>query len=161
MSQIEFYRPDQIHLSNGTCLTIKHIGHSTFSSPFQNKKLVLNQLLHVLAITKNLLNVSKFASDNYVSFEFDVDACFIKDQITKQILLTEKLRNGLYAFYQSQPFPQCINHLYLLHFLPNHALCFLQTLLHVLLFNILQILLCFNCDIVDWGTPMLKLYNLL
>lgn len=62
--------PDQIHIGYGTGLAIDHIGSSSFSSQFNSKTLLLNQLLHIPSITKNLLSVSKFFSDNGVYFEF-------------------------------------------------------------------------------------------
>lgn len=71
MNKSQFSAPDQVFMGNGKGLPIHHIGNTSFSSPFNlSKSLTLKQLLHVLKITKNLLNVSKFANDNHVYFEF-------------------------------------------------------------------------------------------
>lgn len=52
---------DQV-VGNGQGLTISSTRSSTFSSPFiPNVSLVLDNLLHVPHITKNLVSVSKFA----------------------------------------------------------------------------------------------------
>lgn len=34
MNSSEFYGSDQVHMGNGKGLAIKHVGSSTFSSPF-------------------------------------------------------------------------------------------------------------------------------
>lgn len=84
-------------------VTIKNIGQSVFPSPFESSKIfTLKDLLHVPSITKNLLCVSKFALDNNVFFEFHSHSCFVKDQISKKVLLEGKLRNGLYIFDTTQ-----------------------------------------------------------
>ena len=65
------------------------------------KSLMLNKLLHVPAITKNLLSVSQFARDNHVFFEFHSDFCCVKHQDTKEIILQGIVDNGLYKFSSS------------------------------------------------------------
>lgn len=90
--------PEQIYIGDGAGLQISHIGSSSFTSQFNSKILTLNHLLHVPSITKNLLSVSKFASDNNVFFEFFPNKCYVKDQATHSILVEGKLKQGLYAF---------------------------------------------------------------
>lgn len=59
---------DQVYKGNGKGLSIKHICHSEFTSPFLSSKIFsLKQLLHVPEIRKNLLSVSKLAQDNQSS----------------------------------------------------------------------------------------------
>jgi len=58
----------------------------------------LKHLLHVPTISKSLLSVSKFASDNNVLFEFHVDTCLVKRQGTNEILIQGKLKHDLYIF---------------------------------------------------------------
>ena len=101
MKSVEFAGQNQVHVGNGTGLSIKHIGQSEFLSPFSSKPLILNQLLHVLSITKNLLLVSKFSKDNKVFFEFHFDSYFVKDQGIQVVLMVRKVRDGLYAFDSS------------------------------------------------------------
>lgn len=60
-----------VYMGNGQGLPIKSVGSSTFTSPIQpHTSLILKNLLLVTNITKNLLNVSQFARDNHVFFEF-------------------------------------------------------------------------------------------
>lgn len=59
---------DQVHVGNGADLPISHLGYGCITS--LNHIFHLNNLLHVALITKILISVSQFASDNYVFFEF-------------------------------------------------------------------------------------------
>jgi len=58
----------------------------------------LHNMLHVPAITKNLINVSKFAKDNNIYFEFHANLCYVKNQETHQILLQGVIKDGLLCF---------------------------------------------------------------
>ena len=55
----------------------------------------MHNLLHVPEITKNLLGVSKFCSDNNVCFEFHSDVCIVKDKSSQTVVLKGKLDHGL------------------------------------------------------------------
>ncbi|KAI5436326.1 hypothetical protein KIW84_022704 [Lathyrus oleraceus] len=60
--------------------------------------LTLHNLLHVPTITKTY-QVSQFAKDNKVFFEFHSDKCLVKSQATEEVLFLGKLgTNGLYMF---------------------------------------------------------------
>ena len=102
---------EQLHVGDGKGLHIAHIGHSQFQSPLSTHKLDLKSLLHVPEITKNLLSVSKFCSDNDVFFEFHSSHCCVKDQNIGTVILEGTLRDGLYVFdkarvsLNSQPIP--------------------------------------------------------
>lgn len=56
----------------------------------------LNNILHVPAITKNLLNISKLLYNNAILIEFHPTLCFVKDKNTGTILLKGIVRGGLY-----------------------------------------------------------------
>lgn len=43
-----------------------------------------------------LLSISKLSADNIVFVEFYADSCFVKDKVTKKVVLQGKLENGLY-----------------------------------------------------------------
>jgi hypothetical protein len=75
---------DQIHVGNGTSLSINHIGSAFISS--SRRSFILNQLLHVPSICKNLLDVRYFAHDHSVFFEFHSTFFVIKDYRTRSIL---------------------------------------------------------------------------
>ena len=81
-------------------MQIKGSGSSSFISPFNSQvSFKLNNLLHVPAITKNLLSVSQFAKGNSVYFEFHPRLCLVKSQETREILLQGAVgSNGLYSF---------------------------------------------------------------
>lgn len=93
---------EQIHIGDGSGLEILHTGSMFFSSRLNPRILSLKHLLHVPKITKNLLSVSKFASDNNVFFEFFPKFCYVKDQATKEVLMAGKLKEGLYVFDSPQ-----------------------------------------------------------
>ena len=101
----EFYGgQDQVYIGDGKSLLIEHIGSSEMQS--HSKPLILSSLLHVPAMKKNLLSVSKFAKDNKVYFEFHSDVCYVKCQDSKRILLRGHLKDGLYAFHEFSHSPQ-------------------------------------------------------
>ena len=78
-SSEDYHGQQQIYMGNGEGLHIHNIGHSFLYSNSNSKHLVLNKLLHVPSITKNLLSVSQFANDNNVYFEFHPTYCCVKD----------------------------------------------------------------------------------
>lgn len=91
---------DQVHMGNGQGLVISSLGSAKFSSPYNsNTILSLNNLLLVPHITKNLVSVSQFARDNNVFFDFHPHSCFVKSQVSRQVLLKGNLgHDGLYRF---------------------------------------------------------------
>ena len=52
-------------------------------------------------ITKPLLSVQKFCRDNHVYFEFHASMFYIKDLITKEVLLSGQSNDGLYVLSES------------------------------------------------------------
>lgn len=95
-----FEGPDQIYIGNGQGLPIDSTGSSHFLSTYQpHTPLTLKNLLHVPSITKNLISVSKFCSDNHVYFLFTADICLVKSQVSNAVLLVGKVgSDGLYQF---------------------------------------------------------------
>lgn len=89
-----YHGHDHVQMGNGTGLKIQQIGTSKLSLP--QSSLLLEQLLHVLAIKKNLISISKFTIDNNVFVEFHGNYFCIKDEGTRNTLLSGKTRNGLY-----------------------------------------------------------------
>ncbi|KAH9686754.1 Disease resistance protein [Citrus sinensis] len=86
---------DKLHVGNGMGLHIKHVG-CTILNTLAAKPIYLNNILHVPAITKNLLSVSKLLADNDVVIEFHKTSCFVKDKNSGIILLKGIARGGLY-----------------------------------------------------------------
>ena len=86
----EYYGGEQLRVGNGQGLHIKNIGSSHCGN------LVLNKILHVPSVTKNLLSIAQLTSDNNALVEFNSRFVFVKDKATGKILLQGKLRDGLY-----------------------------------------------------------------
>lgn len=95
---------EQVHMGNRQGVPINSFGYAKFIAPHNNHiTLTLNNLLHVPHITKNLVSVSQFAKDNHVFFEFHSNACFVKSQVSKQVILQGSLgSDGLYSFKDVQ-----------------------------------------------------------
>ena len=64
-------------VGNGHGLTISHTGSGILPSP--SKVFSLHNVLYVPTITKPLLVVHKFCTDNKCFFEFHDDHCCVKD----------------------------------------------------------------------------------
>lgn len=102
MSSFEYNGQEKLFGGNGSGLEIQHTGFACFKSKLSDKTLILKNLSHMPDITKNLLSVSKFALDNDVFFEFHPLVCYVKDQVTKVVILTRTLHIGLYTFDSDQ-----------------------------------------------------------
>uniref|UniRef100_A0A803NF93 Reverse transcriptase Ty1/copia-type domain-containing protein n=1 Tax=Cannabis sativa TaxID=3483 RepID=A0A803NF93_CANSA len=89
----------KVVVSNGSSLSIHHIGSSSVGTKYPNHSLVLQDILHVPNVTKNLLSISQFTKQNHVILEFDDFSCLIKDKTTKQVLLQGHLSEGLYKLH--------------------------------------------------------------
>jgi hypothetical protein len=80
-------------------LPISHIGFALLT--LTHRQYLLNQLLHVPLICKNLLSVHKFAHDNAVFFEFHASYFVIKDCQSGITLHNGPLKDGLYQLHPS------------------------------------------------------------
>lgn len=83
-----------VQVANGAGLHITHIGQSKV--PGSSKSLVLNNVLRVPNIHKNLISVHKLVSDNDAFIEYHPDSFFIKDRATQEVLLRGNCQGGLY-----------------------------------------------------------------
>jgi hypothetical protein len=88
---------DEIQVSNGTRLAIQNTGISKLSPNF-----ILRSVLHVPQITKNLLSIQKFTSDNNVYVEFHPSFFFVNDRTSGRILHHGLSRHGLYHWFSHQ-----------------------------------------------------------
>ena len=84
--------PDQLYVGNGQGLSVSSIGSSQLF--LKSKQILLNNILHVPHITKNILFIHKFTTDNNVFMEFHPFLCLVKD--TRQILMRGEHKDGLY-----------------------------------------------------------------
>ncbi|KAL9413756.1 hypothetical protein AB3S75_042279 [Citrus x aurantiifolia] len=97
----EFKGSDQLVIGNGQGLSITHVGDACFTYKRSNvaykpTHILLKNMLLVPDITKNLLNISKLTTDNNLSIEFVGDVCYVKDSLTRQVLLKGLAEKGLY-----------------------------------------------------------------
>jgi histone deacetylase 1/2 len=90
---------DHLHVGDGKGLVISNIAHSKIHSP--KRTFTLSNILHVPAIKKPLLSVQKFCLENNVFFEFHSCFFYIKDLMTKEVLLSGQSRDGLYVLSES------------------------------------------------------------
>jgi hypothetical protein len=77
--------PDQVHTTNGSGMDITQVGSSII--PSSSLDLVLNNVLHVPSMHKNLISVHRFTLDNDMFIEFHPYFFLIKDQKMKRVLL--------------------------------------------------------------------------
>lgn len=103
-----YHGKTSVTMGNGSCAKISAIGFSSFTSPlYPHISLVLNKLLHVPNVKKDMLCVSQFTRDNNVVFEFHSPYCLVKCQDSKKVLLVGKLESdGLYVF-KGLPIAKC------------------------------------------------------
>jgi Reverse transcriptase (RNA-dependent DNA polymerase)/GAG-pre-integrase domain/gag-polypeptide of LTR copia-type len=85
---------DQLQVGNGMTLSICNLGSGLLQTA--TRPLFLNHVLHVPAIRKNLISLSKLILDNDILIEFQFSTCIIKDRLTKIPILHATLTNGLY-----------------------------------------------------------------
>ena len=111
-SKNDYNGKEKLVIGNGSKLHISHIGNSKFLSNHFDKSLRLNNILHVPHIIKNLVSISKFTTDNFVSVEFTSSCCYVKDLITRATLLKGVHDRGLYHLELS---PTCTTQVFLAH----------------------------------------------
>jgi len=90
---------DQIRMGNDNGLPIEHIGTTNLSSP--TTSFLLQNVLHVPLITKNLLSVHKFTLETNTYIEFHPWFFLVKEQGSGRILLQGLNDNGLYKLPSS------------------------------------------------------------
>uniref|UniRef100_A0A803P3U5 Retrovirus-related Pol polyprotein from transposon TNT 1-94-like beta-barrel domain-containing protein n=1 Tax=Cannabis sativa TaxID=3483 RepID=A0A803P3U5_CANSA len=86
---------ESVAVGDGKKLIISHIGKAFIPSK-NSSPLLLNSVLQVPSITKNLVSVSNLTHDNNVFLEFHKTCCFVKDKQTGAVLLKGQLKDGLY-----------------------------------------------------------------
>jgi histone deacetylase 1/2 len=90
---------DYLHVGDGKGLVISNIAHSKIHSP--KRTFTLSNILHAPAIKKPLLSVQKFFLENNVFFEFHSCLFYIKDLMTKEVLLSGQSKDGLDVLFES------------------------------------------------------------
>jgi histone deacetylase 1/2 len=100
--KVDYTGNQKVFVGNGNQIDIKHIGNTTCVFASSKIPFALHTLLYVPHITKNLINVSKFAKDNVVFFEFHPNKFVVKSQESKKALLRSHLKDELCVFNNLQ-----------------------------------------------------------
>lgn len=98
INKMNYSGNELINVGDETSMNIHHIGSPLAIRNSIPNILRLNQLLHVPSIIKNFPSLSRFVADNGVFFDFFSKHCYVKDQITRNIVMAEKLKHDLYVF---------------------------------------------------------------
>jgi hypothetical protein len=83
-----------VQVANGSGLNISYVGHSLLSGC--SRTLHLNHVLYVPSINKNLCSVHRLTSDNDAFMELHPHSFYLKDRVSKRVLLQGGRRGGLY-----------------------------------------------------------------
>lgn len=94
-NRIEYNGSDKLFVGNGQGLQIANTDSSNLKTIFGNLK--LQNILHVPSIKKkNILSIARITSDNNTIVEFDSCFVYMKDKVTKKLLLQGTFSNALY-----------------------------------------------------------------
>jgi hypothetical protein len=91
-----YHGSDKVNTLNGAGMPIFHIGQASLLTSHANRSLQLCNILRVPSMTRSLLSVPKLTYDNNVFYEFHPFDLFIKDQATRDVLLSGRLCHGVY-----------------------------------------------------------------
>lgn len=91
-----------VTIDDGTNLFITHTGITSLTNC--HNTLVLDNVLCVPNMQKNLLSVSQFTKVNKVHFEFHPSCCYVKGLKTHQIIFQGPEVNGLYQLQAAPTF---------------------------------------------------------
>jgi hypothetical protein len=96
LTQEPYRGTDRVHTADGSGMRITHIGHASLPTS-SARTLHLKNVLHVPSVTRNLLSVHKLSRDNNVFVEFHPFAVFVKDRVTRDVLLRGRCCQDLYS----------------------------------------------------------------
>ena len=103
LKEDEYTGTDQLQVGNGQGLHISKTGNSSLN--LSSHSFLLNQILYVPQIQKNLLSVQKFCKDNNVYFEFHGQYFLVKGYL-RIVLHRGHVSDGLYHFLPKHNLPQ-------------------------------------------------------
>ncbi|GJW35861.1 ribonuclease H-like domain-containing protein [Tanacetum coccineum] len=92
-----------VAVGDGRFIPVTNSGHSVLSTPF--RLLRLNNVLITPNIVKNLISVRQFIRDNSCTVEFDPFGFFVKDFITRRVLLRCDSTGELYPAMKPSTIP--------------------------------------------------------
>jgi len=89
---------DVVKLVNGTYMSIAHVCHANYTLPCTNNIIYLNQLLHVLDMTKKLLSVSNLLRITMYTLCFTLTLILLKLKTLRKLYYKKNLRK-VYVFF--------------------------------------------------------------
>ncbi|GKA65026.1 ribonuclease H-like domain-containing protein [Tanacetum coccineum] len=92
-----------ISVGDGYSIRVTNTGYSILPPPL--KSLHLNNVLITPHIVKNLISIRQFVRDNNCTVEFDALGFFVKDFMTRRVLLRCNSMGDLYPVTQPSPIP--------------------------------------------------------
>nr|CAN82540.1 hypothetical protein VITISV_015270 [Vitis vinifera] len=90
-----------IMIGDGSTLPITHTGSTTI--PTSSRTFILQNVLCVPSMQKNLISIYQFCTNNHVFIEFSLSAFQVKDLNTGAILLMGEPKNGVYEWSTTFP----------------------------------------------------------
>nr|GEV13428.1 ribonuclease H-like domain-containing protein [Tanacetum cinerariifolium] len=90
-----------VSVGDGHSIPVTNTGHSILPTP--TRSLYLNNVLITPHIVKNLISVRQFVHDNNCTIEFDVFGFYVKDFLTRRVLLRCDSRGDLYPVTAPSP----------------------------------------------------------
>lgn len=97
MNPVPYSGGDQITTENGQGVDISSTCIAFYPSLYDHKLFTLKNFYLVPTLTKPLLFVQKFTMNNNCFVEFWPTNLYVKDQVSKDILLSGQTVNGLYV----------------------------------------------------------------
>lgn len=100
LSDLQYHQlydgPDDVVLGNNSTLGISHTGFTSITPSFS-----LSNVLCVPSMSKNIISVSQFCTQNSTSIEFFPSFFIVKDLSTNRILLQGRAKDNLYVWPSS------------------------------------------------------------
>ena len=88
-------------IGDGSKLQITHTGSTTLNSP--HKSFLLDNVLCVPSMKRNLISIYQFCNSNNASIEFLLDTFLVKEFSTGTTLLKGQAKGGVYEWPDSTP----------------------------------------------------------
>lgn len=93
---ISFMTPANIIVGNGSSLPVTSVRSTSF--PITNHPLHLHYMFISPHIIKDLISVHRFTTDNHCSIEFDPFGLYVKDLVTRNMIVWCNSSGELYSF---------------------------------------------------------------
>jgi len=84
----------KVNLPNGTCVNATHKGTIKL-----NDNITVHNLLFILDFNYNLISTSRLIMDSHVHITFTNKGCFIQNQLSRRMIGSASLHEGLYTMF--------------------------------------------------------------